>query len=283
MSVAFTREESAETAAEVKLPDRPISPHPSLVTAFGLEALTNAMRESRIAYEVAQGIEDAAERRRAVAVASRDMRYFADRLRTAQLAAPSTDSSAIAFRASRDIQARRRQAPGLQDRRRRRSGSSKGSIAHVSPVARALIGRAAGEIVLVGDREIEILSIDKRDAGHLSMLNLSYKSPSYMRTMARRNTRASTGPALVRNDRSCGQLSKLAFPHGWRRFLQAGDPGRLAPHTHSYLASVPFDPWSRGVSGPVVPTRSEWLVTRRTSNPEFGASVVEGFAANSDG
>jgi hypothetical protein len=27
MSVAFTREESAETAAEVELPDRPISPH----------------------------------------------------------------------------------------------------------------------------------------------------------------------------------------------------------------------------------------------------------------
>jgi hypothetical protein len=39
MSVAFTREESAETAAEVELPVRPISPHPNLVTALGLEAL----------------------------------------------------------------------------------------------------------------------------------------------------------------------------------------------------------------------------------------------------
>ena len=45
MSVAFTREESAETAAEVELPDRPISLHPNFVTASGLEALTNAMRE----------------------------------------------------------------------------------------------------------------------------------------------------------------------------------------------------------------------------------------------
>jgi hypothetical protein len=36
VSVAFTREESAETAAEVELPDRPISPHPNLVTASGL-------------------------------------------------------------------------------------------------------------------------------------------------------------------------------------------------------------------------------------------------------
>jgi hypothetical protein len=40
MSVAFTRDESAEAAAEVELPDRPLSPHPNLVTASGLEALT---------------------------------------------------------------------------------------------------------------------------------------------------------------------------------------------------------------------------------------------------
>jgi hypothetical protein len=33
-------------------------------------------------------------------------------------------------------------------------------ISYVSPVARTLIGRAAGEIVLTGDREIEIFSID---------------------------------------------------------------------------------------------------------------------------
>ncbi len=84
MSVAFTREESAETAAEVELPDRPISAHPHLVTGSGLEALANAMAEWRAAYNAAQQIEDAGERRRAVAVASREMRYFADRLSTAE-------------------------------------------------------------------------------------------------------------------------------------------------------------------------------------------------------
>jgi transcription elongation GreA/GreB family factor len=34
------------------------------------------------------------------------------------------------------------------------------SISYVSPVARALIGRTAREIVLAGDHEIEILSVD---------------------------------------------------------------------------------------------------------------------------
>ena len=63
----------------------------------GLEALTNAMRESRTAYDAAQRVEDATERRRAVAVASREMRYFADRLRTAQVVAPPSDFGAVAF------------------------------------------------------------------------------------------------------------------------------------------------------------------------------------------
>ena len=97
MSVAFTREESAETAAEVELSDRPISSHPNLVTASGLEALTNAMAESRAAYDMAQKIEDAGERRRAAAVASRDMRYFVDRLRTAQLVAPPAEFGVVSF------------------------------------------------------------------------------------------------------------------------------------------------------------------------------------------
>jgi transcription elongation GreA/GreB family factor len=159
MSVAFTREESAETAAEVELPDRPISPHPNLVTASGLEALTNAMRESRTAYDAAQGIEDAAERRRAVAVASRDMRYFADRLRTAQLVPPPADFMAVAFghRVTFRRHDGRRQAVTIvgEDEADPRNGS----ISYVSPVPRAF-GRAAGEFVLAGDRKIEILSID---------------------------------------------------------------------------------------------------------------------------
>ena len=160
MSVAFTREENAETAAEVELPDRPISPHPNMATASGLDALTNAMRESRTAYDAAKRIEDAAERRRAVAVASRDMRYFAERLRTAQLVPPPADFSVVTFghRVTFRRGDGRRQAFRIvgEDEADPRNGS----ISCVSPVARALIGRAASEIVLAGDHEIEILSID---------------------------------------------------------------------------------------------------------------------------
>jgi transcription elongation GreA/GreB family factor len=160
MSVAFTREESAETAAEVELPDRLISPHPNLVTASGLAALTNAMTESRAAYDAAQKIEDSGERRRAAAVASRDMRYFADRLRTAQLVAPSAEFGAVAFvhRVTFRRDDGRRQTFRIvgEDEADPRNGS----ISYVSPVGRALIGRAAGDVVLAGGHEIEILSIE---------------------------------------------------------------------------------------------------------------------------
>src|SRR6478735_707791 len=85
LSVAFTKEESAETAAETLLPDRPVSPHPNLVTEAGLQALQSQFAEAREAYEAAQAIEDVNEKRRQSAVPLRDVRYLGERLRTAQV------------------------------------------------------------------------------------------------------------------------------------------------------------------------------------------------------
>ena len=85
MSVAFTKEDSAETASETLLPDRPISPHPNLVTEAGLKALEFQLHQVREAYETAQKIEDVNERRRQAAAPFRDVRYFAARIRTARV------------------------------------------------------------------------------------------------------------------------------------------------------------------------------------------------------
>ncbi len=54
MSVAFTKEDSAETASEILLPDRPVSPHPNLVTEAGLKALELHLHQAREAFETAQ-------------------------------------------------------------------------------------------------------------------------------------------------------------------------------------------------------------------------------------
>ena len=54
MSVAFTKEESAETASETLLPDRPISEHLNLVTEQGFKALERQLQEAKTAFEAAQ-------------------------------------------------------------------------------------------------------------------------------------------------------------------------------------------------------------------------------------
>jgi hypothetical protein len=59
MSVAFVREESAEAAQEVTLPERPVSAHPNLVTPSGLRALEQAAADSHEALKAAQLVDDA--------------------------------------------------------------------------------------------------------------------------------------------------------------------------------------------------------------------------------
>jgi hypothetical protein len=83
MSVAFVREESAEAAQEVSLPLRAISAHPNLVTRSGLLALERALADSQQALKAAQAIADPNDRRRALELAARDVRYFAERVASA--------------------------------------------------------------------------------------------------------------------------------------------------------------------------------------------------------
>jgi transcription elongation GreA/GreB family factor len=159
LSVAFTKEESAETASETLLPDRPISPHPNLVTQSGLQALELQLRQAREAYEAAQKVEDVNEKRRQSAVPLRDVRYLAERLRTAQLVRNSASTETVAFgstvtfsRADGRVQTYRIVGEDEAD-------PKAGSISFVSPVAKSLIGKAVGDVVGSGNQEIEILSI----------------------------------------------------------------------------------------------------------------------------
>jgi len=159
MSVAFTKEESAETAAETLLPDRPISAHPNLVTATGLKALTRQLEEARQALEAAQKAEDVNERRRQSAIPLRDVRYFSERVRTAQLVPDPASSDVVAFgstvtfgRADGRVQTYRIVGEDEAD-------PKAGSISFASPVAKSLMGKAVADVVGFGDQELEIVAI----------------------------------------------------------------------------------------------------------------------------
>ena len=159
MSVAFTKEESAETASETLLPDRPISPHANLVTSAGLKALELQLREAREAYEAAQQIEDVNEKRRQAAVPLRDFRYFTERLRTAQLVADPTSTETVAFGSTVTFSRPDGRVQTYRIVGEDEADPKAGSISFVSPVARSLMGKAVGDVVGSGTQEIEILSI----------------------------------------------------------------------------------------------------------------------------
>ncbi|MGJ4945966.1 transcription elongation factor GreA [Bradyrhizobium sp. HKCCYLS1011] len=159
MSVAFTKEESAETASETLLPDRPISPHPNLVTEAGLRALELQLQQARQAYEAAQGIEDVNERRRQAAVPLRDMRYFSARLRTAQLIPNPTSADTVAFGSTVTFSRGDGRVQTYRIVGEDEADPKTGSISFVSPVARSIMGKAVGDVVGSGDQELEIIAI----------------------------------------------------------------------------------------------------------------------------
>ena len=159
MSVAFTKEESAETASETLLPDRPVPEGPNLVTPEGLAALERQLAEARAAYDAAMLIEDVNEKRRQAAGPLRDLRYFAERVRTAQVVPPAASPEVVSFGATvtferEDGRVQRYRIVGEDE-----ADPKAGTISFASPMARALIGKAVGEVATVAGSEVEVVAI----------------------------------------------------------------------------------------------------------------------------
>jgi transcription elongation GreA/GreB family factor len=158
MSVAFTREEDLESQA-ADLPDRPISPHPNLVTASGLAAIEQALAEAREAYATARAAGDISTDRTPMARATRDLRYWSARRATAQLSEPEPLTGQVQF--GRTVEVER------DDGRRQtfrivgedEADPAQGRISYVSPLARALMSAAVGDVVTLGGGEVEVLQV----------------------------------------------------------------------------------------------------------------------------
>lgn len=155
MSRAFVKErDQAQGVAE--LPDRPISPHPNLVTAEGLAALDAEYARLQREHADAQAGGD----RAAVASLARDLRYFAARRASAQVVAPPGDADLVHFgsRVTIDRADGRRQTFRIVGEDE--ADPSRGTLSHASPLARALIGKKIGDVVRAGNGEAEIAAIE---------------------------------------------------------------------------------------------------------------------------
>ena len=104
-------------------------------------------------------LEDVNERRRQSAVPVRDMRYYAERVRTAQLMSVPTSNEVIAFGHTVTFERDDGRTQTFRIVGEDEANPSQASISHGSPVAIALIGKSVGDIVQLGQRELEILSI----------------------------------------------------------------------------------------------------------------------------
>ena len=154
MSRAFTREENNETAI-ADLGERPVSPHRNLVTRNGL-----AMIDAEIAALQAELAKvDATEEREKSALLARDLRYWKARRETAELVEPDPDEDVVRFGkiVSLEDEDGRRQTWRIVGEDEADPGV--GTISHVSPMARALFGKAVGDAATVNGREWEIVSV----------------------------------------------------------------------------------------------------------------------------
>ncbi|MEW5685807.1 MAG: transcription elongation factor GreA [Pseudomonadota bacterium] len=158
MAVAFTREEDYEAQA-ADLPDRPISPHPNLVTASGLEAIEAELAGARAAYAAAQAEGGVAADRTAMARATRDLRYWSARRANAQLTEPEGADEIALFGRTVEIEREdgRRQAFRIVGEDE--ADPTKGSVSYVAPLARAVLGKTVGDVVEVSGAEVEIIGV----------------------------------------------------------------------------------------------------------------------------
>jgi transcription elongation GreA/GreB family factor len=158
MSVAFTREEDIEAAA-ANIPDRPISPHPNLVTPEGMAQLEAAYAAAKAAYAAAQAAGEIGADRTAMARATRDLRYYAARRASAQTVPPPAGAERVTFGCAVTIE---RDDGAIHTYRivgEDEADPKQGSVSFVSPLARSLLGKQVGDTAQVAGRTLEVLAI----------------------------------------------------------------------------------------------------------------------------
>lgn len=135
------------------LPERPVSTAPNLVTAEGLAAIEGEI--AALTEAMAQAGDDRAERNRI----GRDQRYWIARRGSAHVmpAPPDADTVHFGSTVTLDRDDGRRQVFRIVGEDE--ADPEKGTLSHVSPLARALMDKSVGDTVRVAGHELEIEAI----------------------------------------------------------------------------------------------------------------------------
>ncbi|CAN1567303.1 COG0782 Uncharacterized conserved protein, YhbC family [Caulobacteraceae bacterium] len=158
MSVAFTKEEDYESVA-ANLPDRPISPHPNLVTPQGLALIEAALAEARAAMTAAKSGGDVSADRTAMARATRDLRYWSSRRATAQLVERGEDDGTLRFGDSVTFEREDGRRQTFRIVGEDEADPARGSVSYISPLGQALLGKSVGDEAILAGASVEIVEI----------------------------------------------------------------------------------------------------------------------------
>lgn len=161
MSVAFTREEDLEATA-ADLPDRPISPHANLVTPEGLNQIEAELASARAAYAAAQAHGSIEVDRTAMARATRDLRYWSARRANAQPQEIAPPDGTVRFGGSVTIAREDGRTQTWRIVGEDEADPASGSVSHVSPLSRALMGKRVGDEAVVAGQSVEIVAVDQQ-------------------------------------------------------------------------------------------------------------------------
>lgn len=154
MSRAFTREDDNERAIS-DLGERPVSSHRNLVTAAGLAQIDEEIAALRRDLAKAEAASD----RQRIATVSRDLRYWSARRENAELSAPDPDSKVVRFGMTVAVEDEDGNRKSWKIVGEDEADAAKGSVSHVSPMARALFGKTIGDVAVVNAKEWEIVGM----------------------------------------------------------------------------------------------------------------------------
>lgn len=154
MSRAFVKDDDGGQGNE-DLPDRLISEHPNYVTQQGLLHIEAEVKRLGEAYAAAQVSADRSELQRV----SRDLRYWSARQATAQVVTPPSGHAEVHFGSTVTIKRDDGRTHTYRIVGEDEADPTHGSLSYVSPLAQALVGKSAGDVVKVGGGDAEILKI----------------------------------------------------------------------------------------------------------------------------
>ena len=159
MSRAFVKEDGPDNDP---LPDLPISAHPNYVTPRGLQALRDRLADRQTTLAALKARTERLDRLPEKA-AERDIRYLEARLKSAILVPPPDAPSEAAFATAVTVADEEGREATYEIVGEDEADASLNRIAPQSPLARALIGAAPGDLVTwrrpAGALDLELLAI----------------------------------------------------------------------------------------------------------------------------